>query len=135
MSADSANTAMLRKLIDVIWNARALNRLPEVFTEDAAIHYGERELKGYASIREEFIAPFQKAFPDLSHTIEDLFVSGDRGCLRYHGTGTHRGDYEGRPATGGRLAYDGIAICRMGADGRIAEIWSYSDFGPRFAAL
>lgn len=129
-----AHLALLRKLIDVIWNARALDRLPEVFTEHAAIHYGPHDLKGYSQIADDFMGPLQAAFPDLHHTIEDLFVIGDRGCMRYHGTGTHQGAYDGHAPTRRPLAYDGIAIFRFEA-GRIAEIWSYSDFGPRFAEL
>ncbi|MCA8967613.1 MAG: ester cyclase [Planctomycetes bacterium] len=133
-AAATDHAALLRKLIDVIWNQRRIDRMREVFAEDAVMHYGGRDLVGVDTIREEMIGPFQAAFPDMVRTIDDMVVEGDRGVLRFTASGPHAAAYLGREATGRTLTYEVISLFRL-RDGRIAEVWAQSDFATRFAAL
>jgi predicted ester cyclase len=125
--------AVMDRFIHEIWHGQRLDVVSEVFKEDARLHLGDDVLTGAGAIR-GFMKGVQTAFPDLRYEVADLFIDGDRIAMRYLGTATHRGDYDGKAATGHRLDYEGIAIFHM--DGtRIAEVWSQSDRALKFAAL
>jgi predicted ester cyclase len=50
----------------------------------------------------------------------------DKVVIRNTVTGTHQGEYMGRPPTGRSITYNEIFIFRF-ADGRIAETWGVVD--------
>ena len=79
-----------------------------------------------AEVLKEVFARLLRAFPDLHVAIEDVIVEGDKAVSRNTVTGTHLGDYMGRPPTGKRVTYNEIFIFRF-ADGRIAETWGVVD--------
>ena len=70
----------------------------------------------------QFWAGFFAALPDLTATMEDLVVSGDRVVGRFVYRGTHRGEFMGIPATGRRVEMRSIDIWRV-ADGMFVEHW------------
>jgi predicted ester cyclase len=55
-----------------------------------------------------------------------LIAEGDKVVSRNSVTGTHLGDYMGRPPTGKHVTYNEIFIFRF-ADGRVAETWGVVD--------
>jgi predicted ester cyclase len=67
-----------------------------------------------------------QAFPDMKHTVEDVFGEGDRVVTRWSMVGTHTGGAMGQP-TGRRVVFHGMSIVRLDAKGRIAEQWSFTD--------
>jgi steroid delta-isomerase-like uncharacterized protein len=67
-----------------------------------------------------------RAFPDLHVTVEDVIAEGDKVVCRNTVTGTHQGEYMGRPPTGKSITYNEIFIFRF-AGGRIVEIWGVVD--------
>lgn len=67
-----------------------------------------------------------RAFPDIHVTVEDVITEGDKVVCRNTVTGTHTGEYRGRPPTGKSVTYKEIFIFRL-ANGRIAEIWGVVD--------
>ncbi|MGW1880913.1 ester cyclase [Streptomyces sp. NPDC001970] len=66
------------------------------------------------------------AFPDLQITIEEIFGVEDKVVVRVHFRGTHRGDFQGMPATNREVSYRSIEIYRMEGD-KIAEEWVAPD--------
>ncbi|GAB3904556.1 hypothetical protein GCM10029964_098490 [Kibdelosporangium lantanae] len=66
------------------------------------------------------------AFPDLRVAVEDVIAEGDKVVCRNRVTGTHLGEYMGRPATGRTVSYEEIFVVRF-ADGLIAETWGVVD--------
>ena len=70
----------------------------------------------------EFWAGFFAALPDLTATMEDLIVSGDRVVGRFVYRGTHRGEFMGIPASGRPVEMRSIDIWRV-ADGLFVEHW------------
>lgn len=74
------------------------------------------ELEG---LKQAFVA-FLEAFPDSSHTIEDLLADGDKVVARVVGRGTHRAPFMGAPPSGRQVTMEGITIYRF-ADGKIVE--------------
>ena len=68
----------------------------------------------------------RSAFPDMQATIEDMIAEGDKVAVRYTGTGTHKGELMGIPATGKQIAVTGIEIIRI-AGGKMVERWEAFD--------
>ena len=69
---------------------------------------------------------YYTAFPDYTHTIEDVVSAGDKVVVRLTLTGTQEAEFEGIPATGREIEYDQIAIFRFSED-RIVEAWAVED--------
>jgi steroid delta-isomerase-like uncharacterized protein len=67
------------------------------------------------------------AFPDLRMDPEDVLPSGDKVVARVRGTGTHRGEFMGMPATGRTIDVELIDIMRFRDDGLAHEHWGVFD--------
>jgi predicted ester cyclase len=65
-------------------------------------------------------------FPDLTTTIQDMFVSGDKLAVTLIWRGTHTGPYGGVPATGRPVEVRDTAIWHF-RDGQVAEILTLQD--------
>jgi predicted ester cyclase len=70
-------------------------------------------------------------FPDVTTTIEDMFVSGDKLAITLIWRGTHTGDYGGVAATGKPVEVRDTAIWHF-RDGKVTEILTLQD---QFAIL
>jgi steroid delta-isomerase-like uncharacterized protein len=70
-------------------------------------------------------------FPDLTTSIEDMFVSGDKLAVTLMWRGTHTGPYGGIPATGKTVEVRDTAIWHF-QDGKVTEILTVQD---QFAIL
>ena len=66
------------------------------------------------------------AFPDYTHTIEDVIAKGDKVAVRCTYTGTHKGEFMGAPPTGNTFKYAGIHIWQF-KEGKIVEGWVLED--------
>jgi steroid delta-isomerase-like uncharacterized protein len=73
-----------------------------------------------------FVSGFQAAFPDLTHTVEELLVEGDTGAARLTIRGTQRGDFQGIPASGRTVEFKAMNHYRF-EGGRIVEQWAVAD--------
>jgi predicted ester cyclase len=71
------------------------------------------------------------AFPDLTTSIEDMFVSGDKLAVTLIWRGTHTGPYGGVAATGKPVEVRDTAIWHF-RDGKVTEILTLQD---QFAIL
>ena len=70
----------------------------------------------------QFWAVFFTGLPDVSVTMEDLVISGDRVVGRFIYRGTHTGDLMGIPATGKPVEMRSIDIWRV-QNGKFVEHW------------
>ena len=70
----------------------------------------------------QFWTGFFAGLPDLSATMEDLVIAGDRVVGRFVYRGTHTGDLMGIPASGNAVEMRSIDIWRL-QDGMFAEHW------------
>ena len=80
---------------------------------------------GLEGLKQAFGA-FAAAFPDSTHTIEDLIAEDDKIVVRVVGRGTHRGEFMGVAPSGRQVTMEGIAIYRF-ENGKIAEKWGQQD--------
>ncbi len=65
-------------------------------------------------------------FRDLTTSIEDMFVSGDKLAVSLLWRGTHTGDYGGVGPTGQRVGVRDIAIWHF-SNGKVVEIHTLQD--------
>jgi predicted ester cyclase len=69
-----------------------------------------------------FWAAFFTALPDLTATMEDLVIAGDRVVGRFIYRGTHAGEFMGIPPTGRPVEMRSIDIWRVAGD-MFVEHW------------
>src|SRR3954471_2708907 len=62
------------------------------------------------------ITTTRSAFPDLSTTIDEIVVDGDRAAVRWHSTGNHRNSFLGVPATKREVKVSGATFARFEND-------------------
>lgn len=97
----------------------------ELFAEDFALHFS-----GYPVMdREGFkllIGAFRTGFPDLTVSLEDQVVEGNKVTNRVTIRGTHQGDFNGVPASGKSIEVPAINTMRI-EGGKIHEIWGLPD--------
>lgn len=74
----------------------------------------------------EFVGGFLRAFPDLHFTIETQLVQGDLVAFHWRATGTNTGPLGSVPATGKRIAIDGLIVDRV-VSGKVQERWEQFD--------
>jgi len=74
----------------------------------------------------QFVRMAYEAFPDYTHTIEDIIADGDKVAVRCNLKGTHQGEFIGILPTSAEVKYDEILIFRI-KDGKIVEAWIQED--------
>ena len=74
----------------------------------------------------EMTKKYQKAFPDLSHNIEEIIAVKDKVIVRVIARGTHKGELEGLPPPGNTVNVSGIFIFAI-KNGKIVEVRQQSD--------
>ncbi len=84
------------------------------------------EVRGADTIKGE-IEYFRNAVPDLTYTVEDQVVEGDKVVSRYKISGTHQGEFFGVAGTGNRIEMTGINIDRFDESGKLVEEWPEYD--------
>ena len=99
----------------------------ETFAPDCVFHITgvAAPLRGVGEWK-AFVGGMLSAFPDLHFTMDDQIVQGDRVAFRWHATGTHKGPLGPAPATGKKVAIDGLIVDRV-ADGKVQERWEQFD--------
>jgi predicted ester cyclase len=70
---------------------------------------------------EAFARGFYAAFPDLHHTIEDVFATSDKVAVRFVIRGTHTGDFFGLPPTGRPVTVAGNVLMHV-SDGLVTKL-------------
>lgn len=74
----------------------------------------------------DFFRAVRAAFPDFNISADHMVADENNIALAYTMTGTHRGPFEGIPATGKSIRARGMMIARF-ENGKIAERWGSSD--------
>jgi steroid delta-isomerase-like uncharacterized protein len=99
-----------------------LSMADEIFSEEVrtnGVHVGVAGPVGRISER-------LTGFPDLTTSIVDMFVSGDKLAVSLIWRGTHTGTYGGVPATGKPVEVRDTAIWHF-RDGKVVEILTLQD--------
>ncbi len=121
------NKRLVRRAIEEVWNRGNYARLDELVASDIVIHGATPadDIHGPEGIK-QFYDSLRQAFPDLHFTVEDQIAESDRVVTRWTARGTHKGVFQGIPATGKAVALTGIDIDRF-ASGKVVECWASVD--------
>ena len=121
-----ANKAVARRFFTEVWGGGSEAVAQELLADSYVGHMtgapAPLDRAGWLS----FFRDFRIAFPDAQFTIEDMIAEGDRVVMRLTMRGTHRGVFNGIPATGKSVVVVGTSIERI-VDGRIVEGWVTND--------
>src|SRR5262245_46263000 len=112
------NKALARRFFEEVWNQADESAIDRYIAENA----GGNE-PDFGAGKEAFRAQWKKwhaAFPDLHFEVEDVIAEGDKVVTRWVLTGTHKGEFQGIPATGKAIRVNGMSLDRL-AGGQIAE--------------
>lgn len=117
-----ANKALVRRLIEEVWNKGHLAVADEVVASTLVRNGRVMTPADYkqAAVR------LRAAFPDLHELIEDQIAEGDQVVNRETVRGTHQGEFQGIAPTNRQVTFTAIGIFRIEA-GKVVEIWSSSD--------
>jgi steroid delta-isomerase-like uncharacterized protein len=119
MSAET-NKAIVRRIVDEVWNQGRVSLITEFFAVDYQEHNprpGQAPgLEGY----EEGVHMLRYAFPDLQLTIEDIIAEEEQVAVRYTMRGTQQGELRGMPPTGKAIEFTGMVMARF-KGGKVVE--------------
>ena len=117
--------ALVREILAAI-DGQDLARTSALLEDSFLLHYhGIPDPIPKATLL-EMLTAYYAAFPDMRHEVLEILPSVNSVTVRLTVQATHRGTYEGIPATGREVAVGAIHILRV-SSGRIAEWWAAED--------
>ena len=132
MSSD--NKALVRRWFDEVWNNGRVEAIDELMSPHCVVHgLGPGVMDGPAGFK-PFHASYRDAFPDVKLRIEDIVGEGSIVAARWSGTGTHRGNGLGLPATDRPVTFSGMSFARV-ENGKLVEGWNIFDQLSMFQQL
>ncbi len=124
--ASPRDVSTIARALFVAMDAGDYGRTGAFLDDSLRLHYqGVPDPISKASLL-EMLRSYEVAFPDMRHDLQDVLPSGSYVTVRLVLYATHRGDYEGVPATGKPVTVAGIHILRV-ANGKVAEWWAAED--------
>jgi steroid delta-isomerase-like uncharacterized protein len=120
------HAATMRPMYELL-SAGDVDGFGELVAEDFVEHEETPGLEPSKEGVKQLFRMYTAAFPDLRMHAEDILVSGDKVVARVRGTGTHRGEFMGMPATGKSVDVQMIDIIRFGDDGLAHGHWGVFD--------
>jgi steroid delta-isomerase-like uncharacterized protein len=123
----ATNIEMTRRVLDEVWNQRNMDVIDELVARDFVFNdpMAPPGATGVEAYR-QFVHANLKAFPDLRLTIEEIIADRDIVAVRWHATGTHKGDLAGHGATGKKVSITGMNFNRV-VNGKFVESWGNWD--------
>jgi steroid delta-isomerase-like uncharacterized protein len=122
MSTTQKNEEIIRRIFEEALNKRDYALLKDFISEDYVGPQGGKGAEGFAKPT----LPIFAAFPDIQYHIEDLFGEDDKVVIRWQLRGTHTQPFNGLPATGKKVANDGVAIFTL-KDGKVTKAQLQTD--------
>jgi predicted ester cyclase len=120
------NKAIIRRMIEQVWNERRLDLYEEFFTENVVQHpIGIISKSGLESVKED-AGMILKAYPDLQYAIDDEIAEGDKVVNRWMMTSALHGELNVNLANGKKVIRSGVTIFRL-SNARIDELWIFTD--------
>jgi predicted ester cyclase len=123
------NKEKTRRLLEEAFGQGKVEVIDEVLDPDFVCwdpNSESGEIRGADTIKGE-IEYFHSAVPDLTYTVEDQVVEGDKVVSRWKARGTHQGEFFGVPGSGRRIEMSGIQIDRFDESGKLIEEWPEYD--------
>jgi len=124
-STEAANKAVVRKFEDEF-----KNKANHAIVDEVMAPAFQGRGFGPAPLDREGLKQLGKmvagAFPDVHTTIESIVAEGDLVVTRVAVTGTHKGAFNGVPATGKKIQFTEMHMYQV-KGGKISALWSNVD--------
>jgi steroid delta-isomerase-like uncharacterized protein len=121
MDRNQENKAIVRQFADCL-SKDDQTCLYDTLADDYVHHAYDDTYRGKESWYKAF-KDVRAAFPDVSFTVEDQVAEGDKVVNRITIDGTHKGEFNGIPATNKRVTTTGMGMFYL-RDGKIYEQYS-----------
>ena len=128
---------MPKPLSDILHNANAaimlaseLDRIPEFFAADYAVHLTGQVLTGGHELVRKVCQQYRRAFSVTRVDVDILVRSKDRIAWQRTIHATHKGSFKGFPATGKSIVWRDMLTTRF-SNGLIAEDWLITDLAEQ----
>lgn len=119
------NKAVVRRLIEEVWNGDDPDAADELVAQDVVNHAAAEHRHGIEGTKH--IGRWVRAsFPDARMEIVDMIAEGDKVAVYVTSSGTHEGEFRGIPPTGKHFSVEHVHWFRL-ADGKVAEHWNVRD--------
>ena len=119
------NTSIIKEYFEGWANKGSVDTLELLVSENVAVRHPQTVVEGRTNYRNNMTA-FRTAFPDLRFEVHDILEQGGRAHARWTFTGTHKGAFMGKPASGKQVRVTGMSLFRI-ENGKIQEIWVNMD--------
>lgn len=121
------NKALVRRYFEEVFNQGHVDLMDELLAPDYVNH---GSIPGHPVQDREGIKQVEMAsraaLPDIRYSMHRLMAEGDMVAYHWTAEATHQGELMGIPATGRRIAAQGMVFSRI-RDGKIAEQWRIVD--------
>ena len=121
---EERNKTLIRSFIEEIFNEHNLSSIEKYFGKDSVEGSPQAGKGGVGS--KQFIEEFFKAFPDWRATIEHIIAENDFVVVFLNGSGTHKGEFNGRPPTNKPVKISSAELYKVEND-RIIGHWYVMD--------
>jgi steroid delta-isomerase-like uncharacterized protein len=120
------NKKLLRRAHAEVWSKGNLEVVDELYAKEYVCHFIDgKEWIGSDGLRKEVIG-HRTSYPDWKEEIIHVVAEGAFVVTHFKCTGTNKGAFAGKPATGRKVAFRETAIHRI-VDGKIVEQWGFPD--------
>jgi steroid delta-isomerase-like uncharacterized protein len=118
--------AIVRLTAKELWSKGNLAIVDEIYASNFVCHFiVGPDWQGREGVRQQ-VSKHRTSFPDWHEHIDDMIAEGDKVVVRFTSRGTHKGEFQGIPATGKQVNISEVAIYRL-AEGKIVEQWGFPD--------
>jgi len=119
MTESDDRKARIHRAWTAAWDRGEVAALDEVLSP-AYVRHGRDSDDDLATFKASIVSA-RAAFPDLTTTLDEVIVEGDRAAIRWHSTGTHSHSFLGVPSTGRTVEISGATFARFEGDLVIEE--------------
>jgi steroid delta-isomerase-like uncharacterized protein len=119
------NKAIIRRVFEEVINQDKSQIINELIAPSYVNHDMPAPVPGPEGFK-MVVGLFRAAFPDLHVTLEDVLGEESKVVTRGYFTGTHKGDFNGIPATGKTVKASYVDMWRV-ENGKAVENWVQMD--------
>jgi predicted ester cyclase len=127
----SANAVQLKRATAALMERGDAHAIGVYFSPNYIAHTTDQNLEGGHALIRRVVAMYQKAFTDITITLDILAEQGDRVAWQRTLRATHSGAFKGFPATNLQMTWREMAVSQF-KDGLIVEEWFITDLAEQF---
>jgi steroid delta-isomerase-like uncharacterized protein len=117
---------VLRLWYQELWDNWNIAVADELLTDDYRLHAPGVSVPLDRETTKHVVAMYGNSFPDLKHTVDEVIADDDTLAVRWTVRGTHRGEFQGIPASGKSIKLSGITVHHL-VGARVRETWLVYD--------